>query len=155
MTKVVTVLYFVFTCAAHATGNNLFCDLNAVSPTFEIHLAESWNKDGLRPMKVFQREETIYVYKDAVMTRADFENARKIADEYGRPAVEMMLTESGFKKMVAVTKGNLHKQVAIILDGNVISAPVIEAPLSKRQLTITGQFSELEASNLATCINRK
>lgn len=70
-----------------------------------------------------------------------------------RPQVQLNLSEEGGKLFAQITKRNIGKQVAIYLDGVVISAPVVESEIANNQAVITGNFTPNEAKLLATRLN--
>ena len=63
--------------------------------------------------------------------------------------VQVNFTNSGSSQFDALAKENLQKQVAIVLDGVVESAPTIQTDSFNGVATITGNFSQHEASDLA------
>ena len=63
--------------------------------------------------------------------------------QYHRPIVSMTMTTSGARDWAALTKKNLKKCVAIVLDGYVYSAPVVQSE-------ITGGNSQISGSNFTT-----
>lgn len=79
---------------------------------------------------------------------ADLEDARVTAGEYGYPAVSFQFNSDGAKKFGNLTGANIGKQLAIVLDNTVQSAPRINSRISS-QGQITGQFKMEEARQLA------
>jgi protein-export membrane protein SecD len=67
----------------------------------------------------------------------------------GRPQIGMVFNSEGGDLFAKITKENVGKQLAIVLDGNVISAPVINGEIVGGKAQITGQFSVQDANNLA------
>ncbi len=84
----------------------------------------------------------------AAVTGADLEDARVTTGEYGYPAVSFQFNGDGAKKFGNLTGANLNKNLAIILDNTVQSAPSIKARIT-RDGQITGQFTMEEARQLA------
>lgn len=83
------------------------------------------------------------------VTGADLEDARvSPSGEYGYPEVTFQFNGEGSKKFGTLTGSNLNKQLAIVLDNTVQSAPTIQSRISKDG-RITGQFSMDEARQLA------
>ncbi|MDC0074965.1 protein translocase subunit SecD, partial [Alphaproteobacteria bacterium] len=68
------------------------------------------------------------------------------------PAVSFRLDASGGKTFGKITKKNIGKQFAIVLDGKVISAPVIRSAILGGSGIITGGFSVEEANDLAVLL---
>ena len=74
--------------------------------------------------------------------------ARPQNDQFGRPAVGFSLTNDGARRFERVTSENIGKRLAIVLDGRVQSAPVIQDRISDSG-EITGSFTSQEANDLA------
>jgi preprotein translocase subunit SecD len=91
----------------------------------------------------------ILVYKQVLVEGADLTNARSAFDQNSRPAVDFTFNASGARKFGQVTQENVGRPFAIILDRNVISAPVIQTPILGGNGQITGSFSVEQANNLA------
>src|SRR3954465_3547449 len=88
------------------------------------------------------------VKKVAAVTGQDLRNARPSADENNQPAVAFTLSNEGGRKFGKVTSENIGRQLAIILDGRVQSAPRIESRIQSEG-RITGSFTTEEVQNLA------
>jgi len=85
----------------------------------------------------------------AAITGRDLRNAKQTIDENNAPAVGFTLNSEGISKFTKVTEANVGRQLAIILDGRVQSAPVIEGRIAQADARITGRFTPEEASDLA------
>ena len=64
------------------------------------------------------------------------------------PYVSFTLNPQGGRRFARITRDNMGKRLAIVLDGKLISAPSIESEIREKG-QITGRFSEDEAANLA------
>ena len=85
----------------------------------------------------------------APVTGADLENARVVMmGENGYPEVSFEFNAEGSKKFGQLTGANIGKNLAIVLDNTVQSAPTIQARITK-QGRISGTFSAEEARALA------
>jgi preprotein translocase subunit SecD len=89
------------------------------------------------------------VRKVAAITGSDLRNAKPSLDEFNQPAVSFTLKNEGVTKFTRVTEQNVGRQLAIVLDGQVRSAPVIEARIAQAEARITGSFSQQEAQDLS------
>lgn len=87
------------------------------------------------------------VRRVAAVTGRDLRNARPSLDENNRPAVSFSLNNDGATKMGNFTQANLNRQLAIVLDGRVYSAPVIQGRIDSEG-RITGNFTQQEAGDL-------
>ena len=88
------------------------------------------------------------VRKVAAVTGRDLRNARSSLDENNQPAVSFTLSNEGGRKFGNVTGDNVGRQLAIILDGRVQSAPRIDSRISTDG-RITGSFTNEEVQNLS------
>ncbi|HMD37615.1 MAG TPA: protein translocase subunit SecD [Vicinamibacterales bacterium] len=86
--------------------------------------------------------------KASVVTGRDLRNARETPDENNLPAISFTLNAEGGRKFGKATSENIGRQLAIILDGRVQSAPRIESRINTDG-RITGSFSLDEANDLA------
>jgi preprotein translocase subunit SecD len=91
-----------------------------------------------------------YVLGPSELTGRAVKDARAEVDpSTGEWKVAFTLTESGSKEFDALAARNLNKQVAIVLDGVVQSAPTIQQAKFEGSGEITGSFNEREAKDLA------
>ncbi len=89
------------------------------------------------------------VTDNAPVTGADLENARVVMmGENGYPEVSFEFNAEGSKKFGQLTGANIGKQLAIVLDNTIQSAPVVQARITKSG-RISGTFSAEEARALA------
>ena len=94
-------------------------------------------------------ETVVYlVRRVAAVTGRDLRNARPTLDENNQPAVSFSLNREGARKFGRVTGDNIGRQLAIILDGRVQSAPRIESRITDEG-RITGSFTQQEAQDLS------
>jgi preprotein translocase subunit SecD len=94
--------------------------------------------------------ETMFylVRRVASVTGRDLRNARTTLDENNMPAVGFSLNPEGGRKFGRITSENIGRQLAIILDGRVQSAPRIDGRITTEG-RITGNFTQQEAADLA------
>ncbi len=69
------------------------------------------------------------------------------------PQVVLNFNEAGAELFKKITTENVGRQLAIFLDGQPISAPVIQEPIPGGQATISGRFSATEARDLVRNLN--
>jgi preprotein translocase subunit SecD len=93
------------------------------------------------------------VNKVAVVTGKDLRTIRRTQDEWNNPAVSFSLNSDGGARFELVTGDNIGKQIAIILDKKVQSAPVVEARIQRAQGgVIQGRFTAQEADDLVVIL---
>ncbi len=89
------------------------------------------------------------VTDNAPVTGADLENARVVMmGENGYPEVSFSFNAEGSRKFGQLTGANIGKQLAIVLDNTVQSAPVVQSRITKDG-RISGTFTPEEARSLA------
>ena len=88
------------------------------------------------------------VRRVAAVTGRDLRTARPTLDENNRPAVSFSLNNEGARKFGIFTQANIGKQLAIVMDSRVISAPQIQSRIDDEG-RITGTFTNQEAQDLS------
>lgn len=73
-------------------------------------------------------------------------------DQNHRPIVSMTMTTSGARDWATLTKKNLKKCVAIVLDGYVYSAPVVQNEITGGNSQISGNFTTDDTRDLANVL---
>ena len=98
-----------------------------------------------------RRVSVPYLLKSkTLLTGGSLENAQvKISDRFGEPYVGLKFNAQGAKDFDRITAENVKKRLAIVLDGVVHSAPVIQERISGGDAQITGSFAMEEAKDLA------
>ncbi len=89
-----------------------------------------------------------------VMTGTALKTASVVPDTLrtGEYVVNFELTEEGTSAFADFTRANVGRPLAIVLDGQVISAPVINEPITAGAGSITGGFTFEDANNLAVVL---
>ncbi|WP_170399933.1 protein translocase subunit SecD [Ruegeria arenilitoris] len=94
-----------------------------------------------------------YIIESApVVTGEELVDAQPSFDQNGRPAVSFRFNTSGARKFGDYTRDNIGAPFAIVLDDEVISAPVIQAHIAGGSGIITGNFTVEESTNLAVLL---
>jgi preprotein translocase subunit SecD len=91
------------------------------------------------------------VEKRTVITGRDLKTARPGVGEFNQPVVNFYLTHEGGKLFSEATGANVGKGLAIVLDGNVVSAPNIRSRIGDSGL-IEGSFTRQEVEDLSTVL---
>ncbi len=88
-----------------------------------------------------------------VVSGEDLTNAKGDFDQNGRPAVSFQFDARGARAFGDYTARNIGAPFAIVLDGEVISAPVIQSHIPGGSGIITGNFTVEEANRLAVLLS--
>ena len=73
-------------------------------------------------------------------------------DGSGRRAIGFELDDRGAKMFAILTKANINSALAIVIDGKVVSAPVLRTAMGKRGI-ITGRFTEQQIKDLTKALS--
>ena len=84
-----------------------------------------------------------------VLTGKDLKDSKASVDQGGRPVVTLQFNEEGAKKFADLTAANVGNQIAILLDGEVLTAPRVSEPITGGNAQITGSRDAKEAEHLA------
>jgi len=94
--------------------------------------------------------QNVAVLSNVAVDGADLENAQASTDpQSGQWVVNFTLNSVGAREFADVTSANVGKPFAIILDGKVISAPVIREPITGGSGQISGSYTAQSATDLA------
>ena len=93
------------------------------------------------------------VQKNTLLTGASLTDARvEIDSQYNEPYVSIQFDKKGGRIFSRITEQNVKKRLAIVLDGKVYSAPVIQEKISGGAARITGSFTMEQARDLAIAL---
>jgi len=88
------------------------------------------------------------------LTGAELKRADVAFDETtGKPNVSIEFNEKGAELFSSITEKNIGKPLAIVLDGQIISAPVVQEKITGGSARISGEFTLDQAKNLAIQLN--
>ncbi|HVZ17181.1 MAG TPA: protein translocase subunit SecD, partial [Terriglobales bacterium] len=117
----------------------------AIAPGYELLRHPHKSSDG--------RDVPGYLVKRrAELTGKYVRTAFVMRDQFGRPEINFTLTSAGAEIFATVTRENVGHQLAIVLDGELQSAPVINSPIEGGGGQITGQFNDQQAHDLANVL---
>jgi preprotein translocase subunit SecD len=120
----------------------------------EFRRAETKAAEGLTEATVPGSKQKIYLHKAADLTNADVAEATVGEDAGKKPTLDIKFTKEGVKKAATLSAEHRNKPVAIVINGKVVSAPVIRAKIAERA-QITGDFTKEELEKIAKAINEK
>ncbi len=108
---------------------------------------------GNKVIPSLDEEGTYYTVEAApVVTGEDLVDAQPSFDQNGRPAVTFRFNTSGARRFGDYTAENIGSPFAIVLDDEVVSAPVIQAHIPGGSGIITGNFTIEESTHLAVLL---
>jgi len=99
-----------------------------------------------------ERKEPVVLRNETLMSGEHITNAHTAFDQHRRPYVSLTFDSRGARMFERVTGENIGKRLAIVLDGEVYSTPVIQERISGGRASITGRFTVEEAHDLAVVL---
>jgi len=111
----------------------------------DLEILEEWTGTGTGKAA---RKVSYAVERRPLITGADIESARPTRGQFNDPIVAFRLTEDAARVFGKATEASIGSPLAIVLDGKVLSAPVIRARIGAEGV-IEGKFTEAEARELA------
>jgi protein-export membrane protein SecD len=118
----------------------------AIKAGYEVLQLKQRMRDGR------ERIEEVEVRKMAEMTGSSIKTAMVVRGNLGEPEIYFTLDSEGTARFAEITRENVHQRLAIVLDGELYSAPVIQTPIETGSGQITGQFDNREAFELANVL---
>ena len=103
--------------------------------TFELYAIKSTERNGKAPLE------------GDVVT-----DAKDEFDQYSKPAVSMTMNSDGARRWAQLTKQNIGRSIAIVLDNYVYSAPNVNSEITGGRSQITGHFTPEQAKDLANVL---
>ena len=110
-------------------------DFDKTGQIFELYAIKSTERNGKAPLE------------GDVVT-----DARDEFDNFGKPSVSMSMNTDGSRRWAALTKNNIGKAIAIVLDGYVYSAPNVNSEITGGNSQITGNFTPEVTKDLANVL---
>ena len=106
------------------------------------------------PGQTASDEATLIGFNNTDLTGADLKMAQVTFETQDRnPAVAITFKDSGREKFAKLTKENLGKPIAILLDGYPITMPTVQSEITNGTAQITGNFDTQSAKALSVQLN--
>ena len=110
-------------------------ELDPTKQTYELYAIKATQRNGKAPLE-----------GDVVVDASDK------FDQYGKPAVNMSMNTDGARRWAQLTKQNIGKSIAIVLDDYVYSAPRVNSEITGGNSEITGTFTPEQTKDLANVL---
>ena len=144
------ILYLLFALIALTTVT-VYADIPAVQ--FLAVVAEPTSASKEVEFNWRDEIQSLHVLPTPIISDPDIESAEVSLDQPN--TVNITLSEAGGVKFKNGIKDMLGKQIAIVVNGNVVSAPVLQAVEFGRKLQIAGTLSDRETQSLVEKLNKK
>jgi preprotein translocase subunit SecD len=100
--------------------------------------------------RIFSFESTGLTGKDLKKASVSFDQGGQTS---GQPVVALEFTPEGVDKFADITQRNVSRPVAIFLDDQLVTAPLVNEPITTGQAVISGNFTPEAASQLTIQLN--
>jgi preprotein translocase subunit SecD len=122
-----------------------------------IHAAATSPVSGWQQMASPDSGLLLWVAPTNDLTSSDIERAESVMASDGSPALEIVFTGDGAKKMAALSTTRLGQPIAFLVDGKLIWAPVVRAPIDGAALLSSGRdgLPLVEIQRLLAIFNRR
>lgn len=134
------------------TGPKVFAQ--AKNEVLKTGLYKTVASSGYRVIDT-QFRDTLYLDPSPVCGAADFKDVRPDFDYDGKPVIQIQLSAIATDRFAAVSKAYVGRKIAIIAAGRLLSAPVITSEITGGRLSIAGNFTVEEASDLIKKIRKE
>jgi preprotein translocase subunit SecD len=121
--------------------------------TLEFRIAEDEPAQGLTEMVFSLTGENFYLHNEILVDQSNVDSAM-VTTHNGRPAVELLLTSEGTTKFQMLTGSNIGKRCGMVLNGQLVSAPIIRDTIKVGRAIIVGDFTEAETLLIAQGLNQ-
>ena len=146
----------VFACLLAATAIAI---ASPAPPIFQIRLVLDTASADTEPMTYITHNQhhsytnVLYVQKTVLLDQTALQSAKPGKNGLGQPTIWITFTGKGAKEFADVTRQNIHRRLAIIINGQVCEAPIIQMEIPGGEAHIDGAFSKQEVKDLAKKIN--
>jgi preprotein translocase subunit SecD len=119
----------------------------------EIRLAETRPAPGLREAVMALSGDRIYIHEDAVvLTNSDIVQANVVPGSTPSTfSITVTFTRDGSSRMYRATQEHIGRPIAILIDGQVVAAPVVRSAISASAV-ISGNFTRAEGDRIVAGI---
>ncbi len=100
-------------------------------------------------MMLSDKNGRIYPIKKDIVLSGDLLTDANVSYHENEPAVAFRFNEAGTRKFAQITRDNIGKIFAIVLDGEVVTAPRINTKIDQGSGVISGNFTTKEANDVA------
>ena len=125
-------------------------------PPLEIRLVpdEGGPTAELLTNSAVQPPQALAVERRRLLDHTDVKEASVQQTVPGQLEIGLVFNEKGTRRLASITRTNVGRRLAIIIGGELNSAPIVRSEIPGGKVTISGRFTPEEATNLVTKINQ-
>ena len=126
--------------------------VDAVSPVvLEMRVADTVGAAEHASVQLEPGGDVVFLSSEAALTNAGVRDARVVVYD-GMPQILLSLTDSAAHHFAEVTGASIGKRMAILLDGEIVRAPVIRTRIDGGKAMITGVADRARAEQIARAL---
>lgn len=118
---------------------------------FEVRLAETEPVPGLIVARSGHTERVLYLHPEQIVTNDDIAQSWVMPDGPDHFGISVVFLPDGARRMQQATASHIGRPVAILIDGEVVTAPVVRSPIGSSAV-ITGDYTQADADRIANGI---
>jgi preprotein translocase subunit SecD len=162
MKYTVLCLLLAIASSAAVTGCSATARSTAPAPqpiTFQVRLVLDAPSSDCTEISIIHksenppRNEIVYVQNVVLLDERALKSAKVAKDNLGNPQIALTFTGEGRERFAELTRQNIGRRLAIVIDGQLYSAPTVLMEITSGKASISGIFTEKEAAELVARIN--
>ena len=148
--KIKIIGFFVFAFIISFSGQLIAAQADSL--TIELRPVKTESADGFSKMNYIDpnfASKDFYVSSEAILSLKDIEKLEAYADQYsGKYGLEIIFDEEGKEEFEKYTRENIGSLLGIVVNGQLITSPVIRAVISGGKVQTGGVFHKNEAKDI-------
>ena len=150
----VVLLGNVFLLALCLAGSGCARKPGGLDVKMEFRLAQTTPGENLTEFVHIPTGERFFVQRDVFLDESHVASARVVAAD-SQPTVELTLTPEGRAIFARETERHVSEHVAMLVDGRLIAAPIVRAPIASGRARLMGDLTQEEAERIARALNAR
>lgn len=122
--------------------------------SLEFRIAEDQPGEGLIESVFAESGETFYLHAQPIFNEAAVDSAYLLRGG-ASPLIGIIINKEAAARFEKITGENIGKRAAILVDGKIVSIPMIRAAIPGGRAMLNGDFSQEETERILKSLNKK
>ena len=114
--------------------------------------ADPRRREELTEATIEGTSDVVYLHSEVILSNSDISRAGAMKDENGSPAISILIAPQAQFRLQNATRKNRDKRLAILVNGQVIMAPIIRWDISESAM-ISGRLTQEEVDRIVESLN--
>ena len=123
--KIIFILFFFMILIISCNSKQLNKDTNIL----QFRLVNDTKNDNNTEFIMKNSDEKLFIDNEILLNLAEVKNISKIKNNFGLYSIEIIFNKTGKIKFEQITKNNIEKRLGLILDNELLSAPIIRSKI--------------------------